>query len=150
MENGDAQDDAMDNMCKDVKTLNRHLNRLMDMKQARFGGLDIVFAGDFRQLPPAGPEPLHKERNLTEFKHAVNCFVELHGMHRFANDPAFGQVCKRFRDGVPTLEDFDMINQRLVSDQNPMPDNIRVACHTNKQREAINVATWGSRHAPLA
>ena len=61
---------------------------------------------------------------------------------RFANDPAFGHMCKRFRDGVPTLEDFEMINKRLVSTQNRMPNDIRVACHTNKQREAVNVATW--------
>ena len=48
----------------------------------------------------------------------------------------------QIQSGNRSLEDFEMINKRLVSNQNAMPENIRVACHTNKQREAINVATW--------
>ena len=61
---------------------------------------------------------------------------------RFEDDPAFGEICKRFRDGIPTQADFDAINSRLVTDANPLPTNVRAACKTNYQREAINAGTW--------
>ena len=63
-------------------------------------------------------------------------------MYRFKDDPAFGEICKRFRDGIPTQADFDAINSRLVTDANPLPTNVRAACKTNYQREAINAGTW--------
>ena len=85
-----------------LEKLNARLNTCMGMKQARYGGIDLAFMGDFRQLPPVRIPPIYKERNMTLFKHTVNCYIELFGMYRFKDDPAFGEICKRFRDGIPT------------------------------------------------
>ena len=118
------------------------MNFLMDRPTARYGGVDIAFMGDFRQLPPIGVKTIYDSRNLVQFKDYINCFIELYGMYRFKDDPKYGELCKRFRDGCPTLEDFNIINSRLVSPFNPLPKNVRVACKTNAEREAINTAIW--------
>jgi PIF1-like helicase/Helitron helicase-like domain at N-terminus len=129
----------------DIKTLNKKMNFLMDRPSAKYGGIDIAFMGDFRQLPPIAVKTIYDSRNLVQFCGYINCFIELHGMYRFKDDPQFGELCKRFREGQPTPEDFILLNSRIVSPTNPLPAPpalLRVACKTNSEREAINTATW--------
>jgi len=103
--------------------------------------LDIAFMGDFRQLPAVGVEPIYVRRR-PEFCDFINCYIELKGQYRFKQDPEYGELCHRFHIGCPTQEDFATINSRIVSDDNPLPNNIRVGCKYNSEREAINASTW--------
>ena len=66
----------------------------------------------------------------------------MRGLYRFQNDTEFGKLCLHFHDGCPTLADFKAINDRVVSEHNPLPKDARVACQRNDEREAINVGTW--------
>jgi hypothetical protein len=49
----------------------------------------------------------------------INCFIELRGNHQFSNDPQYGEVCKRFRNGEPTGANFEYTNQWVLSVQQP-------------------------------
>ena len=125
----------------DFDDLNVMLNHLTENPSGVHGNLDIAFMGDFRQLPPVKAQPLYMSRG-SPFQLQVNCFIELKGMYRFKEDPEYGALCQRFREGIPTLKDFDMINERLVTKKNPLPEEAtRVGCANNKQREAINTGS---------
>ena len=125
----------------ELKKLNKNMNWLKEKPTAKYGGVDIAFMGDFRQLPPVGYPPIY-EKKPYEFCGYVNTFIELNGKYRFKHDRPFGELCWRFNRGLPTDDDFDTINSRVVSEHNPLPKNIRAACKTNAEREAINVGTW--------
>lgn len=103
-------------------TLHNQLSALKEARSKKYGGLNIVFAGDFRQLKPVGEKSLYEDTALAHWHDWVNCFIELCGNHRFGDDPKYGEVCKRFRDGEPTDEDFDYMNERVLNVE--LPDKI--------------------------
>jgi hypothetical protein len=39
--------------CKDIYRISERLARVMNNTEEPFGGLNMIFAGDFAQLPPA-------------------------------------------------------------------------------------------------
>ncbi len=51
-----------------------------------YGGMKIVFAGDFSQ--PVKGEPLYSCLDFIQWHEWVNSFIELHGNHRFAKEPS--------------------------------------------------------------
>jgi len=77
--------------------------------QEFFGGKHIVFAGDFRQLDPIGKEPLYA--TYYKLEHKVNSYLELRGNHRFKDDPEWGDLLTRFRDGTIRTEDIQELNK---------------------------------------
>jgi len=111
-----------------------------------YGGLDIIFSGDFRQLEPVGEgkSPVYSEP-CPEFKDWVNCFMELSGMHRFKDDPAWGCLLLRFRDGKVTVQDIDTINECVVDPGTQLPEDTRYATYFNRDRDAINAALFEER-----
>ena len=125
----------------EIKALSKRLNWLTDDRSGVYGGCDIAFMGDFRQLPPIGKKPIYATK-VVEFTSFINCFITLKGQYRFQNDPSFGNICCRFRNGCPTIGDFIAVNNRIVSYSNPLPRNVQIACKRNDEREAVNVATW--------
>ena len=125
----------------EMKTLSARLNWLTDNRTKVFGGIDVAFMGDFRQLTPVGKKTIY-EAKCVEFRSYVNCYIALKGQHRFQEDPEFGMICSRFHDGCPTIDDFIAINSRVVSPTNPLPNNVRTGCKRNDEREAVNVGTW--------
>ena len=116
--------------------------RLKDLKRgdAPYGGMNVIFAGDMYQLEPVVGDPLHKEHNV-EFNDNINCFIELQGNHRFAQDPEWGELLRRFRLGEVTDEDLAKINERVVR-HDRVPANIKYATYCNKDRDAINAALF--------
>ena len=63
-------------------------------------------------------------------------------MHHFKNDPEWGKLLNRFRQGEATLDDINMINTRVVSPQLVFPDDMRYATYFNCKRDAINAALF--------
>ena len=49
--------------------------------------------------------------NCSEFQGAINCFSELDGKWRLTKDEKWGEINSRLRDGCPTVEDVDLINE---------------------------------------
>ena len=134
----------------DIKFLKKRDGKLRDLRELGefYGGINVVFVGDFRQLDPVNANPIYKDLLAPEWMHAVNSYVELHGMYRFADDVLWGECLKRFRDGVPLPSDFHSINDRVVQsngrtrDEDDIPEHISYATPRNKERDAINAGIF--------
>ena len=138
---------------EDFVKLHKNLRRLKMQLHLPHGGLDVIFAGDFRQLEPCGKEGKKAvcREDCQEFKDWVNCHVELNGLHRFRDDEQWGLLLLRFRNGEVTLEDIELINERVVDgnftvgDNSPLPDDVKHAAYFNRNRDAINAALFEKR-----
>jgi len=53
-------------------------------------------------LEPVSNFPIYYKSNCTLWHDWVNCFIELTVQHWFKDDPAFGAIMKRIREGCPT------------------------------------------------
>ena len=129
--------------------LDNKLRVLKERLDKKFGGLHVVFAGDFRQLEPVGNnhKALYKD-SCAEFEVFLNTFIELVGMHRFKDDPMWGMVLMRFRNGTVTVDDIEKVNGRLKESSN-LPPNLRYATYYNRDRDAINAGLFKVRAQTL-
>jgi len=70
--------------CKKLVRLNQNLRFLKENFTSLYGGINIVFCGDFRQLEPIGTKdlPLYMAQGEAEqlWQEAINCFLELKGL----------------------------------------------------------------------
>ena len=126
--------------------LDKKLRKLKCKPDSAYGGLSVIFSGDFRQLEPVGysQQPIYKDP-CPQFNDWINCFIELQGMHRFKDDLEWGFLLRRFRDGQATDEDINIINSRVVTATDDLPHNIRYATYFNRDRDAINAALFEQR-----
>ena len=136
---------------KNLEKLDRHLKNLLGRQDKPFGGIHIVFSGDFHQLRPVKCEQhgvLFEGVMNGLFEGSINTAIFLENSHRFHDDPDYGELLKRFWLGKLTEEDIDTLNSRLVG-QNGVcvpkdgPDaDIRYACPFNKQRNAASAGIF--------
>ena len=99
-----------------VSTLDIRLKAVRDRNKP-FGGFSIIFAGDFRQLPPVGSTEytlLYSKHSSGLWEHCINVIIILDNAHRFKNDPLYGQMLKRMWDGDLTKADRERINSRVI------------------------------------
>ena len=126
---------------EDFELLHEKLILLMRNHFNTFGGLNVVFAGDYSQLEPVKRDPVYKNnQHLPMFHGALNCYVELEGNWRFSKDPEWGEVNRRFREGKPTIQDVNLINTRFNRDN--VPRGIQVASYANQNRDAVNSSVF--------
>ena len=126
-----------------LNELDRKL-KLLRQNDKRFGGVQVVIVGDFHQLNPVKNNcPLYRGGNV--LMQAMNRAIFLRKSHRFENDPQFGKVMQRFRDGCITADDLVWINERYIGNDDvllPDFDNLRYACSQNTHRNAISNALF--------
>ena len=82
-----------------------------------FGGISIIFAGDFRQLKPVGSndkELLFSSKSSGHWDNCINAIIILDSDHRFKDDPLYGQMLKRMWNGELSIEDRKRINTRVI------------------------------------
>ena len=96
---------------KVIEKLNKNLRELKEEPSLKFGGLDIVFSGDFSQLEPVNQKSLFKDRSLI-WDEWVHTYFELRTNHRFASDPDWGKRLERFCDVGHEPEDIKEINSK--------------------------------------
>ena len=130
--------------------LDEKLRKLKSRPDVAYGGLSVIFSGDFRQLEPVGgnQRPIYmtsEGAGCPQFNDWINCFLELGGMHRFDTDIEWGLLLSRFREGEATRQDIETINTRVVSDSDELPHNIRYATYYNRDRDAINAGLFEQR-----
>ena len=126
----------------DIKTMYENAKIILRENFKHYGGSNMVFAGDYSQLVPVNKECIYNCDEMAEFQGIINCFIELDGTWRFKDDPFWGKMMKRFREGVPTLQDIHTINDNCHVDNKKPPSKIQVATHTNKDRDAVNTAIF--------
>ena len=125
--------------------IDKHMRLLRDEPGKRYGGVHMVFAGDYRQLEPVRGTPIYKSDKI-RIREFVNVYLELNGMHRFKEDPEWGRILKKFRDGTITLDDINIVNRNHHQSQLELPEGVHIACHKNQDRDAKNAAAF-HRHA---
>jgi PIF1-like helicase/Helitron helicase-like domain at N-terminus len=134
---------------KDVETLDEKLRILMRRQNSLFAGMHILFCGDFRQLEPvvgkALSSPFHGDKKWVQ---SINCYVELVGLHRFNEDPAWGRILSRIRNATSNQHDIDAINQcsitTISSDSRTIPSDIAFCVYANADRTAINAGIFSN------
>ena len=96
--------------------LGRMLRRLRCEPDRPYGGINIVFIGDFHQLLPFGgaKEALYNNYSI-HWHQWINTAVFLINDHRFSEDRAYGKLVERVSNGTVTKEDIDLINTRLLN-----------------------------------
>jgi hypothetical protein len=85
--------------------IEQNARTLTGNKMKFYGGLNIVYAGNFSQLEPLRAEAVYNQP-CPAFQDLLNCFIELDGEHRFSRDPEFGAINRRLQAGCPTLQDI--------------------------------------------
>ena len=132
--------------------MHKQLGKLKQEINKKFGGLNIIFSGDFRQLEPVGrgKPPIYKD-NCPYFIDWVNCYIELNGMHRFKKDVSWGKLLMRMWNRELTKEDVEFINTKVVTVNKSihLPKDIRYATYFNRDRDAINMVLFEERCARL-
>ncbi|KAG7344913.1 hypothetical protein IV203_032444 [Nitzschia inconspicua] len=121
------------------------MKQIFDNPLEPFGGVPIVFSGDFAQLSPVGGRTLYKSEHSDVWKEYLNAFMELRTNHRFDKDVNWGAMLGRFCDVGLSTKEVAIINTRVVCTRSgPRERNIPFdaahATKTNVDRMAINDA----------
>ena len=87
--------------------LNRKLQALMDNKNKPFGGISVIFAGNFCQLEPCGEKrsQLLFSRESSRLWDSVNTTIFLNNEHRFKEDPKYSRMMKTMWQKDLSLKD---------------------------------------------
>ena len=80
--------------------MDKKLRRLTKRDDVLFGRVIVIFVGDFHQMHPVKATPLYRD-NIVQFR-SINSAVFLNRSHRFKQDPIFGEILRRFRNGSVT------------------------------------------------
>ena len=128
---------------------------------AAFGGVNIIFAGDFAQLPPIGDVRLYKDVDTTRATMgssnraqakvlgrllwlSVETVVILHETMRQAgsNNAEFVGLLERLRDGVCTRADYALLKTRSLTNLTSRVEypwkSAPIIVSNNAVRDAIN------------
>ena len=132
-----------------IAKLDKQLKKLTGRHDMVYGGVSIVFSGDFHQLKPicAENEVLYSNSTAAAiWENTINCAIFLDNSHRFKDDPLYGQILARMRMGEDTADDRREINKRLIGTHSvTLPENAPDACYacsTNKERNGVTAATY--------
>ena len=125
--------------------MHKQLGKLKQEINKKFGGLNVIFSGDFWQLELVGrgKSPIYKDE-CPYFIDWVNCYIELNGMHRFKKDVSWGKLLMRMQNGELTKEDVEFINTKVVTGNKSihLPKDIRYMTYFNRDRDAINMVLF--------
>ena len=116
-----------------------------------FGGVSIIFAGDFRQLEPSGAadkDLLFSKQSSGIFENNLNTVIFLDNAHRFKDDPEYGKMLKQmWFDDLPKKY-RELINTRVIGKNGlKLPRSLDAldlccACPTNRERNAIHASNF--------
>ncbi|KAL7450493.1 hypothetical protein ACHAWC_005221 [Mediolabrus comicus] len=136
-----------------IEKLDKHLKRLTGRNDLPYGGVSVIFSGDFHQL-----KPICKEEEVLYsaspgalcWENTINCAIFLDKSHRFKDDPEFGNILRRMRMGQDTMADREAINERVINKKTGgiVPDDCPDACYAcpwNKERNGVEAAVF-KRH----
>jgi hypothetical protein len=145
--------------CKLLLKISEALN---DAKQneSPFGGMNVIFAGDFTQLPPVGETRLFAHINTHDVKttqgqqnifgkllwlsvKTVVILTEVMRQHGTENR-AFVSLLGRLREGKCTHDDFELLNSRQLPTSaviSPRENwsNVPIIVSNNECKDALNV-----------
>lgn len=121
--------------CKLLLQVSEALGMAKGNKSTPFGGVNVIFAGDFAQLPPVGQSRLFSHLNTATVGtkrgqdnvfgkllwlsvRTVVLLVEVMRQSGSEND-RFVELLGRLRQGTCTRSDFDLLNTRVIGNTTP-------------------------------
>jgi len=135
----------------DLKTLwnlDQNLRTAKNNKDEPFGGVNIIFIGDFMQMATVSHLDLYEDcatkgidgehcRMAHDLWRSLNAVVLLTQQMQQSDDPEFAAALRRLRIHEPTAEDIDLLNSRVGAPlQSKVP--IPVVVRHHKLRNIIN------------
>ena len=123
-----------------LTNVNTYLSLLKGNTDLPFGGINIIFAGDFLQLPTVSCQDVYmdnKSFHAHTLSRSQNAVITLTKQVHQSSDPYFGAILARLRLRQPTDEDIDALLRR-VGAHIDKPDDTLVVMHRHKLRHAIN------------
>lgn len=130
---------------EDLANLDKKLRRLRNRPTEMYGGLSIIFAGDFHQIRCNRGTPLYM-KHTTHWQGSINCTVMLEGTHRFKDDPEWGEILGRIRSGSVTQADIKEINERFLGLEGvelpPSSEDVCYAVFKNDERNSISAGLF--------
>jgi hypothetical protein len=132
---------------KDVRNLDMRLKKIRGRPDLAFGGLPIVFCGDFHQLLPVNCKSDHvlysNAKGDNYWEQIISTIVVLKNKHRFKDDPDFGNLLTRVWRGEITNADMEKINSRVIGHNGlELPSlidgDVAYACPLNDERNSVN------------
>ncbi|KAJ3512338.1 hypothetical protein NMY22_g15363 [Coprinellus aureogranulatus] len=149
--------------CRDLYRISARLCRVLNNSEESFGGLHMIFAGDFAQLPPAvGGEPTSLYGHIKYLPGNLNKQKEVIGQsiwHEFTTVVMLKQNMRQIREGDEsfrimlenmrykdcTWEDIEFLRSRISSDLpgrpsicNPEFQNVSVITTRNLLKDTLN------------
>jgi hypothetical protein len=115
-----------------------------------FGGVNIIFSGDFYQYPPVGGSALYipissyAGQNDAEIQKrlgrlawkSLNAVINLNEQQRMKTDPEYGDAVNRLRERRCTPADLDLFNSRIVK-SGAHPEGVDMGIEGNAEAAAI-------------
>jgi PIF1-like helicase len=134
---------------QEVELLDEKLRTLMRRHNSLYGGINVLFFGDFRQLEPVTGKPLYSTRHINKkWINSINCYVELLGLWRFQNDPRWGQILSRIQNDMYTSHDINAINKCTVTEKKTqgieVPADVSYCVYSNADCSAINAGIFSN------
>lgn len=115
-----------------------------------WGGLQVIFVGDMRQMPPVAPGTTSNDDIMADFFFSSPLFNELFGSRVFVFKEIFRQKNVRFQellnrvaDGMPSDEDIDIMRSRVCA-PHQIPDDATRLYGTNADASAYNTKQLNS------
>ena len=110
----------------DIKLINDRLQQLKGNQSLPFGGLDVIFTGDFSQLPSISYPLFIDYRKIFSgvvippnvlagaaiWHDGLNAALEL--KFNFRCTPAYANFLRRFRYNTPKKTDLELLNSKLA------------------------------------
>jgi PIF1 helicase. len=133
---------------KVLESVNRELAKIKHVTEKPFGGVNMIFFGDFLQLPSVSHLDLYLEKPKSSRGHhlwrLLNAAVILSEQMRQAEDPPICECLGRLRLHVPTDDDIGLLNNRVGA---PIPDTALVPTIVRRQRVRHSINLQRLRHA---
>jgi PIF1-like helicase len=128
-----------------MRSLHEQLTKIRSKPQMGFGGVNIIFVGDFLQLPSVtGSDIYIPDKRQTEqaflLWRQLNAVVILDAQMRQAEDTIYAELLSRLRLRCPTQEDINLLNSRIgLAIPEEMNDSeLRYIVRRNPLRSSIN------------
>ena len=128
--------------CKMLVNLNTNLKETKHRHDDYFGGINIIFMGDFLQLATVSHLDVYVDKpSEWEYGHhlwrSINLVVLLTEQMRQSDDLPFAAALRRIRFHEPTLEDIEMLNSRIGA---PLecPTSVPIVVRRHSLREALS------------
>ena len=122
--------------------LNTNLKEAKHRHDDYFGGINIIFMGDFLQLVTVSHLDVYVDKpSEWEYSHhlwrSINLVVLLTEQMRQSDNPPFAAPHRRIRFHELTLEDIEMLNSRIGA---PLecPTSVPIVVRRHSLREALN------------